>query len=371
MSSFVSVRCLSSAASSRLVTDVEIVATDRAAADKVVDECDDDDISSTVATSNGDVSNGDISIDCDDGGGGDDECGRTTDRERRDAKKREHQPHIAKELFLFLKRRSWKKKLMTLVVILSVTPVILDVFVLRSGILRSFMDDYLKWMGRHPLLGPFSYITMLVLTSLIFIPPSILIFASGFTFSSLYGKMGILIALASSYVGSTLGGGIGFVRARYMTRDLVEILMRRYPMIRAVDAAIVRNSLRVMILLRLNCLIPFGVLNYVFGITGVSWEAFVLGMVGIIAWHLFLICLGASSATYLHGAGDDEDDDVTVVRLILSAMGVAFGFIGLAITWKFARKELQKVGFVCVFRGERVGDYGTQDPLVHHAHFPH
>jgi len=270
---------------------------------------------------------------------------------RDEQKKQKHHPHIAKELCLFLKHRSWKKKLMTLVVILSVSPVILDIFIFRSGHLQDIFDDYLEWMSEHPLLGPFSYICMLVLTSLIFIPPSILIFAAGFTFSALYGRGGIIVALVSSYIGSTMGGAIGFVRARYMTRDLIEILIRRYPMIRAVDAAIVRNSLRVMILLRLNCLIPFGVLNYVFGITGVPWEAFVLGMVGIIPWHLFLICLGASSATFIDtngrgGGGHGDDDGIELLRLILSAMGVAFGFIGLAITWKFAKKELQKVSVV-------------------------
>ncbi|KAL3772980.1 hypothetical protein ACHAW5_005052 [Stephanodiscus triporus] len=251
------------------------------------------------------------------------------------------QPHIARELFLFLKRRSWKKKLLTLVVILSVTPVILDVFVFRSGHLRSCMSSYLTWIGEHTILGPFSYVAVLVLTSLIFIPPSILIFASGFTFTSLYGRAGIPYALVTSYVGSTIGGAIGFVRARYMTRDLVEVLMRRYPMIRAVDAAIVRNSLRVMILMRLNCLIPFGVLNYVFGITGVPWDAFVLGIVGALPWQLFLICLGASSATYVDTRrGEDEEEER--MRLVLTTMGVVFGFIGLAITWKFAKKELQK-----------------------------
>ncbi|KAL3826295.1 hypothetical protein ACHAXA_004613 [Cyclostephanos tholiformis] len=336
-------RSLSAAASAKIVSDVELVGRDVDGKCREYD--DDDDVSSTVATSNGDISNDadykrheDLVMDqhpSDDEGVGEGKRGNPSPVGE------PTQPHIAKELLLLLKRRSWKKKLMTLVVILSVAPVILDVFVLRSGHLKDFMDDYLEWMGQHPLLGPFSYVTMLVLTSLIFIPPSILIFAAGFTFSSLYGKIGIPVALVSSYVGSTLGGAIGFVRARYMTRDLVEILMRRYPMIRAVDAAIVRNSLRVMILLRLNCLIPFGVLNYVFGITGVSWEAFVLGMVGVMPWHLFLICLGASSATYLNTT-DKDDDDVTVVRLILSAMGLACGFIGLAITWKFAKKELKK-----------------------------
>jgi uncharacterized membrane protein YdjX (TVP38/TMEM64 family) len=258
-------------------------------------------------------------------------------------KKQQEPQHIIKEVCIFLKNRSWKKKLMTLIAIGSVIPIILDIFILRSGHLRSFFTTYLEWMTYHRLLGSLAYVFILVLTSLIFIPPSILIFAAGFTFTSLFGKIGILIALLTSYVGCTIGGVIGFVRARYMTRDLIEILMRRYPTIHAVDKAIVRNSLRVMILMRLNCLIPFGVLNYVFGITGVPWDTFVISMVGVLPWQLFLICLGASSATvYDTNSGEEEDEGVHLIRILLSSMGVAFGFIGLAITWKFAKKELQR-----------------------------
>jgi uncharacterized membrane protein YdjX (TVP38/TMEM64 family) len=156
--------------------------------------------------------------------------------------------------------------------------------------------------------------------------------------------------LLASYIASTIGGLIGFARAKYMTRDLVKVFIRRYPIVRAVDAAIVRNSLRVMILMRLNCLLPFGVINYVFGISGAKAEEFVLSMVGVVPWHLLLICLGASSASFVsfdfdmqnENNGVDEEG-ISLVKGILMAMGVAFGLIGFAITWKFARKELQKV----------------------------
>lgn len=104
-----------------------------------------------------------------------------------------------------------------------------------------------------------------VTLKVIYIPPSPLIISSGFIFRSIHGRIsGPIIALLASYVGAVIGGSIGFVRAKYMTRDLIQILMRRYPLLRAIDAAVVRNSLRVMILLRLNPLIPFGVL--------VSWR---------------------------------------------------------------------------------------------------
>jgi len=146
-----------------------------------------------------------------------------------------------------------------------------------------------------------------------------------------------MIALVSSFLGSLIGGLIGFWRAKYMTRDLVQVLMRRYPLIKAVDAAIVKNSLRVMLLMRLNCLMPFGVLNYVFGITGVDAAEFLLAMVGIVPCHFLLIFLGASAETMY-----DDGAETTTMGVILIAMGVAFCIIGMAITWKFAKKELQK-----------------------------
>ena len=139
-------------------------------------------------------------------------------------------------------------------------------------------------------------------------------------------------------MGTTTGGLVGFWRAKYMTRDFVEVLMRRYPLVLAVDAAVVRDPLRVMLLLRLNPLVPFGVLNYLFGITGVGWEEFLLAMVGIVPWHTLLLFPGASAETMY-----DEDVETTLAGVILIGIGVAFGILGLVIMWRYAKVELQKV----------------------------
>ncbi|KAL7525810.1 hypothetical protein ACHAXR_001172, partial [Thalassiosira sp. AJA248-18] len=253
----------------------------------------------------------------------------------------QQQPHIIKELFHFFLQRSWKKKLFTILVILTIIPVFLDLFLLQTGYVSSFIDTFLEWMAYNPLLGVWAYVAMLMLASLIFIPPSILIFAAGFTFQSLWGDnfAGIFIALVASFLGSMMGGLIGFIRAKYMTRDLIEVLMRRYPIIKAVDVAVVKNSVRVMVLLRLNCLIPFGVLNYVFGITGVNWAEFILGMGGVLPWHMLLICVGAGAKTMYD---DDDGSEKTLMGGILISMGIAFMIIGLVITWRHAKRELQK-----------------------------
>ncbi|KAL7538525.1 hypothetical protein ACHAWF_006111 [Thalassiosira exigua] len=257
-----------------------------------------------------------------------------------DAPYDEPQPSVKeplhKELTRFFIRRSWKKKLFTCLVVLTITPVILD-FVFRTGHVHDSIDEFLTWMASHPMSGVWAYIAALTLGSLVFVPPSILIFAAGFTFQSLFKSTGVPIALVASFIGSVLGGLIGFWRARYMTRDLIEVLMRRYPIIRAVDAAVVRNSFKVMFLLRMNCLIPFGVLNYAFGITGVECDAFVLAMPGILPWHALLIFLGASAETMY-----DEEAENTAMGMLLIGAGIVFGILGLIITWRYAKIELQR-----------------------------
>mmetsp|Transcript_16187 Transcript_16187/g.38805 ORF Transcript_16187/g.38805 Transcript_16187/m.38805 type:complete len:503 (-) Transcript_16187:123-1631(-) len=291
----------------------------------------------------------------------DEKNSQTNEQQEQDQKRR---PHIIKELFLFFVRRSWKKKLFTVLAVCTIVPVLYDLIVLGSSgnsHVREWLDSFLGWMSQNPILGVWAYVLMIALASLIFVPPSILVFAAGFTFRSIWddssGLAGILIALVSSFLGSMIGGLAGYWRARYMTRDLIEVLMRRYPIIRALDAAIVKNSLRVMILMRLNCLIPFGVLNYCFGITGVDWAEFLLAMVGILPWHLLLVCLGAGSATVY-----DEGEATTLMRVGLIATGVAFGIIGLAIMWKHAKRELQKE--VDATPPITANDYRINDPSL-------
>ena len=271
---------------------------------------------------------------------------------RRDVNDESHRPidgddpqtqpfnEFVKELFYFFLRRDWKKKALTTLSVLLCIPLFLDIFVFRSGYVTGYIDTFLDWMAVYPFLGSLAYVLILTLTSLIFIPPSILIFAAGFTFQNIWGSFGIFVALVASFLGSLMGGLLGYLRAKYMTRDLIKVLMKRYPLIKAVDAAIVKNGFRVMVLMRLNCLIPFSVLNYVFGVTGVDWMLFLLAMVGVLPWHLLLICLGASAETMY-----DEHYETSLIGAILIGMGIASGIIGLVVTWKFAKKELQKVRF--------------------------
>ena len=245
------------------------------------------------------------------------------------------------ELFSYLINRSRTKKFCSLIIIASLVWLIVEYTLYQNVHISSFTWDFLEWLGHYGDIAVLCYVVMMSVLTLLFVPPSIFVFASGFIFRNLYGSSwcGIVIAWIASFIGTMIGGSLGFWRARFLSRDLVQILLRRYPILRAVDVAIVKNSLRVMMLMRLNPLLPFGVMNYIFGISGVDLPTFILAMPAVLPWYLFLVCLGAvSSKAYIDGI----DLQGNVLGVIFISTGVASGILGLVITWRFAKKELQK-----------------------------
>jgi uncharacterized membrane protein YdjX (TVP38/TMEM64 family) len=182
------------------------------------------------------------------------------------SEQQQHPPRkvgLCHELFSYFINRSRTKKFISALIITSLILVIIEYILYNNSHISTFISNFLDWMKSYGDLAVVAYIIMMSILTLFFVPPSLFVFASGFIFQDVYEGWGILVAWVASFLGTLIGGSLGFWRARYLSRDLVEILMRRYPILRAVDTAIVKNSLRVMMLMRLNPLIPFGVLNYV------------------------------------------------------------------------------------------------------------
>ena len=173
---------------------------------------------------------------------------------------------------------------------------------------------------------------MLTLLTSMLVPPSLLVLAGGFIFHDVYGLiMGPVITLISSLLGVMFGGMIAFLRAPSMSRALLGVLSDRYPILNAVDIAIVKNPLKVMFLMRLNSLIPFGVLNYFFAMKDVDDGLFLVSIVAVLPWYLFLVAIGSGVSFMYNGYG-----------YIGTIVGVVCSALVLVIVWRLAKEELQK-----------------------------
>jgi hypothetical protein len=68
---------------------------------------------------------------------------------------------LSSELFHWYIHRSWKKKLLTLLVVASSGVVLYDLLFCQGSRVKNFLDGFLYWMGLHPLLGIYGYIVVL------------------------------------------------------------------------------------------------------------------------------------------------------------------------------------------------------------------
>eukprot|EP00934_Nitzschia_sp_Nitz4_P007370 Nitzschia sp. Nitz4//scaffold238_size30058//28406//29867//NITZ4_008008-RA/size30058-augustus-gene-0.20-mRNA-1//-1//CDS//3329543555//7360//frame0 len=248
------------------------------------------------------------------------------------------------ELIAYSKAKTWKKKVLTFFLGVSGPLVLYDLFF--GHYIVDILAAFIHWMTNHSTYAVISFVGIFVVSTLLFIPPTLLIFGAGYAFSQAIGMgWGIIAAIFSCFIGSCIGAVIAFLRSRYMMRDLIHLFSKRYPLVRAADRALKRKGFKIVLLLRLCPLIPFNALNHLCGITGVRLEEFALSLVGVLPFQIFTVIVGATTGSLILAPGHQADHYNELQHLgwiILLASGVGFGLVALVYTWKTVKKELRK-----------------------------
>merc|ERR1712183_916884 len=162
-----------------------------------------------------------------------------------------------------------------------------------------------------------------------FIPGSVLTLGSGFIFANTLGLgLGVAVGSAAVFLGASLGASTSFLLAKYVLRDWTEGLTKNYLIFEALDVALAENGFKIMLLLRLSPLIPFNVLNYIAGVTSISFLNYVFAFVGIIPGTILYVFLGASAGSLTDSVSSGTNPTVTIIVIIVSLI-FGFGAVGL------------------------------------------
>lgn len=195
--------------------------------------------------------------------------------------------------------------------------------------------------------GPVAFGALYVVGALLLIPGSPLTLVA----VALFGPLTALILVS---VGSTVGAALAFLLARTLARGPVERLARRYPRFGAIDRAVAEDGWRVVVLLRLSPIVPYTVINYLFGLTGVRFWPYVLaswlGMLPGTAAYVYLAYLGVV------GLGDRERGPL---EWALLGVGVA---VTVAVTWLLARRARRALAEAPPEPAADDGDAGPRPP---------
>lgn len=159
-------------------------------------------------------------------------------------------------------------------------------------------QQLVEWVHGAGAIGLAVFVTAYCAATLLLLPASLLTAAAGW----LYGPLlGTLVVSPVSVAAATLA----FLLGRTGARQQVARRAAREARLADIDAAIGRQGLHIVTLLRLSPVIPFGLLNYALGLTRVRLRDFVLGsFVGMLPATFLYVYLG-SAVTALSQIGED------------------------------------------------------------------
>jgi uncharacterized membrane protein YdjX (TVP38/TMEM64 family) len=170
--------------------------------------------------------------------------------------------------------------------------------------------DFRGLVDRHPVAAPAIFLAAYTMTAVCLLPVWWLQILAGIAY-------GLYLGVAWSLAGAVLGATCSFLISRTLLEDWVHNSFEaRHARLREIDEKLGHNGLLVVMACRLMHFLPFGVSNYLFGLTRITFPdvllgtllgnipaitAYVAGGAGLEPWKSwrFILCLTALNVILL------------------------------------------------------------------------
>ena len=180
--------------------------------------------------------------------------------------------------------------------------------------------------------GPLVFIAGYVIATVALAPGLVLSLSAGAIFGLLRGSLNV-------FIGATLGAAASFLVARYLARGVVERRLRGSQRFATLDRAVASDGRRIVFLLRLTPLVPFNLLNYALGLSGVRFTDYLvasLGMLPATVLYVYYGKLAGDLATLAAGGGGQRGWG----SWALLALGLLATLAATALVARAARRSL-------------------------------
>ncbi|MGD0278385.1 MAG: TVP38/TMEM64 family protein [Smithella sp.] len=131
----------------------------------------------------------------------------------------------------------------------------------KPGLLRGWIGGLGRW-------GPLVFVLLYIAAVVAALPGAAITIAGATLFGSTLGV--ILVSIAS-----TIGASLAFLIARYLARELVLRKLSSNERFRRLDRLTQEHGTIIVAITRLVPVFPFNILNYGFGLTGISFWTYV------------------------------------------------------------------------------------------------
>lgn len=197
-----------------------------------------------------------------------------------------------------------------------------------------WLRNALEWIDGLGAVGAIAFIGIYIIVTVAFLPGSIPTLSAGVIFGVFWGSLYV-------FVGATIGATAAFLVGRYLARGWVAKKIAGNTKFRAIDEAVGREGLKIVLLTRLSPIFPFNLLNYAYGLTGVSLKDYFFGSVGMIPGTIMYVYIG-SLAGNLAAIGTGNQPSNPTVEWAIRIIGLIATVAVTVYVTKIARKALEE-----------------------------
>jgi uncharacterized membrane protein YdjX (TVP38/TMEM64 family) len=196
--------------------------------------------------------------------------------------------------------------------------------------LQLMLRDALQWIDSLGAVGVIAFILLYII--------AVVAFLTCFNSHPIFG-----VVLGSFYVfiSATIGATAAFLVGRYLARGWVAKKIAGNRRFQAIDQAVGKEGLKIVLLTRLSPIFPFNLLNYAFVVTEVFLKDYVIGKVGIIFGTIMYVYLGSLAGSLATLGTGSQSADPSVQWAIRILGFIATAAVTVYVT-RIARKALEQ-----------------------------
>lgn len=197
--------------------------------------------------------------------------------------------------------------------------------------IRSGITAYVSFAQGAGFFGAVLFGVLYAVAVPLMIPGSLLTLGAGLA----YGPIGGFLVVWPS---ATLGATISFLLGKTTLRDRVQGWLAGTPKVAMVDEALSNEGGKILFLLRLSPVVPFGLLNYASGLSGLSLRTYLWATsLGMIPGTFLYVYLG-STLSSLEQAPDTQSTEAK----LLYWGGLAATALASILATRVARNALKR-----------------------------
>jgi uncharacterized membrane protein YdjX (TVP38/TMEM64 family) len=170
---------------------------------------------------------------------------------------------------------------------------------------QTVLKHALEWVDSLGSIGAIAFIGIYIFATVAFLPAFILTLGAGVIF-------GLWLGSAYVFIAATLGSIAAFLIGRYLARNWVAGKIASNDKFRAIDRAVGKEGLKIVLLTRLSPIFPFNLLNYAFGVTDVSLKDYIIGSIGMIPGTIMFVYIGSLAGNIAMIGTDTQQTNPTL-----------------------------------------------------------